>query len=74
VFLKAKREWKQSKTGEAIEGYLRSLRKHGDPVPPGILEEVIEKEPCGHPPEAMLLLGPVEQLGGSVFTAVVDGR
>ena len=27
---------------EAIEGYLKSLRKHGDPVPPGILEEVIE--------------------------------
>jgi len=29
---------------EAIEGCLRlrSLRKHGDPVPPSILEEVIE--------------------------------
>jgi antitoxin HicB len=27
---------------EAIEGYLISLRKHGDPVPPSILEEVIE--------------------------------
>ena len=27
---------------EAIEGYLKSLKKHGDPVPPGILEEVIE--------------------------------
>ena len=28
---------------EAIEGYLISLDKHGDPVPPGILdEEVIE--------------------------------
>ena len=27
---------------EAIEGYLKSLRKHGDPLPPGILEEVIE--------------------------------
>ena len=27
---------------EAIEGYLRSLRKHGDPLPPGIVEEVIE--------------------------------
>ena len=27
---------------EAIEGYLKSLRKHGDPVPPSILEEVIE--------------------------------
>jgi predicted RNase H-like HicB family nuclease len=27
---------------EAIEGYLKSLRKHGDPVPPSILEEVID--------------------------------
>ena len=27
---------------EAIEGYLISLRKHGEPVPPSILEEVIE--------------------------------
>jgi antitoxin HicB len=27
---------------EAIEGYLKSLRQHGDPVPPSILEEVIE--------------------------------
>ena len=27
---------------EAMEGYLKSLRKHGDPVPPSILEEVIE--------------------------------
>ena len=27
---------------EAIEGYLESLKKHGDPVPPSILEEVIE--------------------------------
>ena len=27
---------------EAIEGYLISLRKHGDPIPPGIIEEVIE--------------------------------
>ena len=27
---------------EAIDGYLRSLRKHGEPAPPGILEEVIE--------------------------------
>jgi predicted RNase H-like HicB family nuclease len=26
---------------EAMEGYLQSLRKHGDPVPPSILEEVI---------------------------------
>ena len=27
---------------EAIAGYLKSLRKHGDPIPPSILEEVIE--------------------------------
>jgi antitoxin HicB len=27
---------------EAIEGYLKSLEKHGEPVPPGIHEEVIE--------------------------------
>ena len=27
---------------EAIEGYILSLKKHGDPVPPSILEEVIE--------------------------------
>ena len=27
---------------EAIEGYLKSLRKHGDPLPPSIVEEVIE--------------------------------
>jgi antitoxin HicB len=27
---------------EAIEGYLKSLREHGDPIPPSILEEVIE--------------------------------
>jgi len=27
---------------EAISLYLKSLRKHGDPIPPGIEEEVIE--------------------------------
>ena len=27
---------------EAIEGYLASLKKHGDPIPPSIVEEVIE--------------------------------
>ena len=27
---------------EAILGYLKSLRKHGEPVPPGIQEEVVE--------------------------------
>jgi predicted RNase H-like HicB family nuclease len=27
---------------EAIEGYIESLRKHGDPIPPSIYEEIIE--------------------------------
>lgn len=27
---------------DAIEGYLASLKKHGDPIPPAITEEVIE--------------------------------
>jgi predicted RNase H-like HicB family nuclease len=27
---------------EAIEAYVKSLRKHGDPAPPSIHEEVIE--------------------------------
>lgn len=27
---------------EAIEGYLESLQRHGDPIPPSILEEVVE--------------------------------
>jgi predicted RNase H-like HicB family nuclease len=27
---------------EAITGYLRSLRKHGEAVPPGIEEDVVE--------------------------------
>ncbi len=27
---------------EAIEGYLESLRAHGDPIPPSIDEEVVE--------------------------------
>ena len=27
---------------EAISGYLESLRKHGEPVPPAITEEIIE--------------------------------
>ena len=29
---------------DAIEGYLTSLKKHGDPIPPPITEEVIEIE------------------------------
>lgn len=32
----------QANIREAIAGYLKSLRKHGEPVPPGIEEEVVE--------------------------------
>lgn len=32
----------QANIREAITGYLKSLRKHGEPVPPGIEEEVVE--------------------------------
>jgi predicted RNase H-like HicB family nuclease len=27
---------------EAIQGYLESLKKHGEPIPPPITEEIIE--------------------------------
>jgi antitoxin HicB len=27
---------------DAIKGYLESLRKHGDPIPPSISEEIVE--------------------------------
>ena len=27
---------------DAIKGYLESLKKHGDPIPPSINEEIIE--------------------------------
>jgi antitoxin HicB len=45
--------WSQGDTREeaitnikdAISGYLASLKKHGDPVPPPISEEVIEVQP-----------------------------
>jgi predicted RNase H-like HicB family nuclease len=30
---------------DAITGYLASLKKHGDPIPPPITEEVIEVQP-----------------------------
>ena len=29
-------------TREAIEGYVESLREHGEPIPPAINEEVID--------------------------------
>jgi predicted RNase H-like HicB family nuclease len=32
----------QQNIREAIALYLKSLRKHGEPVPPGIEEEVVE--------------------------------
>jgi predicted RNase H-like HicB family nuclease len=32
----------QANISEAIRGYLRSLQKHGEPIPPGIEEEVVE--------------------------------
>lgn len=30
---------------DAIQGYLASLEKHGEPIPPAISEEVVEVEP-----------------------------
>jgi len=30
---------------EAIAGYLESLEAHGDPIPPSIVEEVVEVKP-----------------------------
>ena len=30
---------------DAIAGYIESLRKHGEPVPPPISEDVVEVEP-----------------------------
>jgi predicted RNase H-like HicB family nuclease len=30
---------------DAIAGYIQSLRKHDEPVPPAISEEVVEVEP-----------------------------
>jgi antitoxin HicB len=36
------REEAQVNIKEAIEGYLESLKKHGEPIPPPITEEIIE--------------------------------
>jgi predicted RNase H-like HicB family nuclease len=36
------REEARQNVQEAIDLYLKSLRKHGEPIPPGIDEEVIE--------------------------------
>ena len=32
----------QANIKEAIQGYLESLKKHNDPIPPPITEEIIE--------------------------------
>lgn len=36
------REEVLSNMKDAIEGYLASLKKHGEPVPPPITEEIVE--------------------------------
>ena len=36
------REEAEENIKDAIEGYLESLKKHGDPVPLGITEEIVE--------------------------------
>ena len=38
----ASREEAVRNVREAIEGYLESLRERGEPIPPSILEEVID--------------------------------
>jgi predicted RNase H-like HicB family nuclease len=38
------REAARANMVDAISGYLASLRKHGDPIPPPITEEVVEVE------------------------------
>ena len=38
----ATRSEAQANIREAIELYLKSLRKHGEPIPPGIEQEVIQ--------------------------------
>jgi predicted RNase H-like HicB family nuclease len=36
------REEATANVKEAMEGYLRSLNRHDEPVPPGIAEEIVE--------------------------------
>ena len=36
------REEAKANIADAVEGYLASLKKHGDPIPPSITEEIIE--------------------------------
>ena len=38
----ATREEAQANIKEAITGYLKSLKKHGEPIPPPITEEIVE--------------------------------
>ena len=38
----ATREEALANVKDAVAGYLASLRKHGEPVPPPIVEEVVE--------------------------------
>lgn len=38
----ATREESQANIKEAITGYLASLKKHGEPIPPPITEEIID--------------------------------
>ena len=39
------REEAKRNIAEAIEAYLESLEKHGDPIPPPITEDVVEVTP-----------------------------
>jgi predicted RNase H-like HicB family nuclease len=36
------REEAQANIKEAITGYLESLKKHGEPIPPSITEEIVD--------------------------------
>ena len=40
---KTRKEAKENIT-EAIQGYLESLKKHGEPIPPPIYEETVDVE------------------------------
>ena len=40
----ATRDKARANVKEAVAGYLESLKKHGEPIPPAITEEVIEVE------------------------------
>ncbi len=40
----ANREEARTNIADAIDGYLKSLRKHNEPIPPAITEDVVEVE------------------------------